>query len=50
MIEMEEYISIKDIREAYNDERLEACQNGTPCDYGICDECPNIIGDKQNVY
>lgn len=30
--------------EAYPEEMLIACQNGKPCDYGICDECPNIIG------
>lgn len=43
MIEMEEYISIKDIREVYNEEMLIACQNGIPCSYGICDECPNTL-------
>ena len=22
---------------------LEECRNGKPCEYGICDECPNTI-------
>jgi hypothetical protein len=30
--------------EAYSEEMLIACQNGKPCNYGICDECPNVIG------
>ena len=25
----------------YSEEILEACRNGKPCSYGICDECPN---------
>ena len=25
-------------------EMLKACRNGKPCDYGICDECPNTLG------
>ena len=29
----------------YSEEVLAACQNGKPCDYGICDECPNILGN-----
>lgn len=28
--------------EAYPEEMLIACQNGIPCSYGICDECPNM--------
>jgi hypothetical protein len=32
--------------EAYPEEMLIACQNGKPCSYGICDECPNIIGNN----
>lgn len=31
--------------EAYPEEILIACQNGKPCSYGICDECPNTIGN-----
>ena len=34
----------KENHEAYSEEMLIACQNGTPCSYGICDECPNVIG------
>ena len=30
--------------EAYSEEMLIACQNGKPCAYGICDECPNMLG------
>lgn len=26
-----------------DEETLIACQNGKPCDYGICDECPNVL-------
>lgn len=42
---------VKDIEkqeqiEAYSDEMLTACQNGTPCSFGICDECPNILGNN----
>ena len=29
-----------------NDKILEDCLNGKPCEYGICDECPNVRGDK----
>lgn len=29
--------------EAYPEDMLIACQNGKPCSYGICDECPNIV-------
>lgn len=25
---------------------LEDCLNGNPCEYGICDECPNTRGDN----
>lgn len=52
--EMEEYISLDEIRKiyeeemetdkAYPEEMLLACQNGKPCSYGICDECPNVLG------
>ena len=28
-----------------SDKILEECQNGKPCEYGICDECPNTRGD-----
>lgn len=31
--------------EAYPEEVLIACQNGKPCSYGICDECPNTLGN-----
>lgn len=34
--------------EAYPEEMLIACQNGKPCNFGICDECPNTLGAKQN--
>lgn len=30
--------------EAYPEDMLIACQNGQPCSYGICDECPNTLG------
>jgi hypothetical protein len=30
--------------EAYPEEMLIACQNGKPCSFGICDECPNTLG------
>lgn len=30
--------------EAYPEEMLEACRKGQPCKYGVCDECPNIVG------
>lgn len=33
--------------EAYPEEMLIACQNGKPCSYGICDECPNTIGNRK---
>ena len=29
--------------QAYSEEILVACQNGKPCSYGICDECPNTL-------
>ena len=29
--------------QAYPEEMLAACRKGKPCDYGICDECPNIV-------
>jgi hypothetical protein len=34
--------------EAYPEEMLIACLNGKPCDYGICDECPNTNGRIEN--
>ena len=39
--EMEKY-------QAYLEEALEACRNGKPCSYGICDECPNTLRDVKN--
>lgn len=57
-IEMEEYVSVEEIRkaykeefernEAYSEEILLACQNGIPCSYGICDECPNTLGEGRS--
>lgn len=42
----------KEINQAYPEEILIACQKGKPCDYGICDECPNTLknirSDKDN--
>ena len=32
----------------YSEEVLEACRNGKPCSYGICDECPNTLGTSEN--
>lgn len=32
--------------EAYPEEMLIACQNGIPCGYGICDECPNTLNNR----
>lgn len=32
--------------QAYPEEMLKACRKGTPCEYGICDECPIIVGNK----
>lgn len=32
--------------EAYSEEMLNECQNGKPCSYGICDECPIGLGKK----
>jgi hypothetical protein len=34
--------------EAYPEEMLIACQEGKPCEYGICDECPNTLRNKRN--
>lgn len=31
----------------YSEDVLEACRNGKPCSYGICDECPNTLGNKK---
>lgn len=33
----------KEINQAYPEEMLIACRKGKPCDYGICDECPNTL-------
>lgn len=33
---------------AYSEEILIACQNGMPCSYGICDECPNTLGSNKD--
>ena len=41
----------KDKIQAYPEEILAACRKGKPCDYGICDECPNVLGsikDNEN--
>lgn len=35
-------------QEAYPEEMLIACQNGKPCSYGICDECPNTLGHSRS--
>lgn len=32
----------------YSEEILEACRNGKSCDYGICDECPNTLGNNKD--
>jgi hypothetical protein len=37
-----------EISQAYSEEILIACQNGKPCDYGICDECPNTLGSVKD--
>lgn len=53
-VKMEEYLAMEEINEiyaeeiateAYPAEMLAACLNGKPCSYGICDECPNTLGD-----
>lgn len=41
-------MKIKEIFQAYPEEMLIACQNGKPCDYGICDECPNTKGNEED--
>lgn len=38
----------KEIYEAYPEEMLEACRNGKPCSYSICDECPNTLSIKDD--
>ena len=38
----------QDYIKAYSEEMLIACQNGKPCNYGICDECPNILNDRED--
>lgn len=35
----------ENVFQAYSEEMLEACRNGKPCSYGICDECPNTLRD-----
>lgn len=32
--------------QAYPEEMLLACRKGKPCEYGICDECPNATRGK----
>ena len=34
--------------QAYSEEMLEACRKGKPCEYGICDECPNTLRSISN--
>ena len=34
---------------AYQEEILKSCQKGKACDYGICDECPNIIEFSRSI-
>lgn len=41
-------MSIKNCVEAYSEEMLNDCKNGKPCEYGICDECPNTLGDSRS--
>lgn len=39
----------KDDFEKERDKILNDCLNGKSCDYGICDECPNILrNDRSN--
>lgn len=38
----------KEYGQAFSEEMLIACQNGIPCSYGICDECPNTIGNRSD--
>lgn len=51
-MDWEEFENQETNGEAYPEEMLIACQNGTPCSYGICDECPNTLGkdrrDEEN--
>ena len=35
--------------EAYSEEMLIDCQNGKCCSYGICDECPNILRNQNDM-
>lgn len=37
-----------DKNQAYPEEMLIACQNGKPCSYGICDECPNTRNGRSD--
>lgn len=43
------YIDQEDVNEAYPEEMLIACQNGIPCSYGICDECPNTKTNRSDI-
>lgn len=45
-MEYEYYCNGKDKFEAYPEDMLIACQNGVPCTYGICDECPNTLNNR----
>ena len=54
-VKMEEYLAMEEINEiyaeeiateAYPAEMLAACLNGKPCSYGICDECPIVLGNN----
>ena len=36
---------MENINQAYPEEILIACQDGKPCEYGICDECPNTLNN-----
>lgn len=39
---------MKNQYQAYSEETLAACRNGKPCSYGICDECPNTLGNRSD--
>jgi len=44
---MDKYLKrLKESREAYPERILLDCLNGKPCEYGICDECPNTLGNR----
>lgn len=40
--------NINDNNQSYPEEMLMACENGQPCEYGICDECPLLNRSKRN--